>query len=151
MTTIDLATAADLPGLCDLLEVLFSQEAEFKPDRAAQERGLMMILESPQVGHILAARQEGRVVGMVSLLYTVSTALGGRVALLEDLVVLPALRGQGLGARLLAQALELAQGQGCLRITLLTDADNFAAHKFYARQGFGPSPMVPLRLPLPRP
>ncbi|HYQ38837.1 MAG TPA: GNAT family N-acetyltransferase, partial [Pseudomonas sp.] len=38
-----------------------------------------------------------------------------------------------------------AREVGCQRITLLTDADNAAAQRFYARHGFGPSPMIPLR------
>jgi len=33
------ATAADIPALARLLSELFSQEAEFAPDPAAQHRG----------------------------------------------------------------------------------------------------------------
>ena len=147
--TITLATLADIPDLCGLLDLLFAQEAEFTPDTAAQQRGLTAITQNPDVGQILIARQAGsKAVGMVSLLYTVSTALGGRVALLEDMVVTPDTRGQGVGAQLLAQAIALAKANGCLRITLLTDAVNEAAQRFYQRQGFVASPMMPLRLGL---
>lgn len=145
---ISLAQAADIPDLCDLLAELFSQEAEFTPDRAAQERGLAAIIARPEAGHILVARQTGRAVGMVSLQYLVSTALGGRVALLEDMIVAAGARGHGLGAWLLSQAVDLARAQGCLRITLLTDGDNLTAQRFYQRHGFKPSPMTPLRLVL---
>ena len=106
------------------------------------------IIQNPDVGQILIVRQAGKAVGMVSLLYTVSTALGGRVTLLEDMVVTPDTRGQGVGAQLLAQAIALAKANGCLRITLLTDAVNEAAQRFYQRQGFVVSPMMPLRLVL---
>lgn len=146
---ISLAQAGDIPALCDLLRVLFSQEAEFTPDRPAQERGLAAILAHPAAGHILVARQAGRAVGMVSLQYLVSTALGGRVAMLEDLVVDPAARDAGLGSRLLREALALARAQGCRRVTLLTDGDNLAAQRFYQRHGFQPSAMTPYRLVLP--
>ena len=146
--TITLATLADIPDLCGLLDLLFTQEAEFTPDTAAQQRGLTAIIQNPDVGQILIARQAGKAVGMVSLLYTVSTALGGRVALLEDMVVTPDTRGQGVGAQLLAHAIALAKANGCLRITLLTDAVNEAAQRFYQRQGFVVSPMMPLRLVL---
>ena len=84
----------------------------------------------------------------MSLLYTVSTALGARVALLEDMVVAPDARGAGVGSALLAHAISFARKQGCRRITLLTDGANDAAQRFYARQGFGPSSMVPMRLAL---
>ena len=145
---IRLATPADIPALCALLDQLFAQEAEFTPDRAAQQRGLAAILDDPTVGEILVASEGERIVAMVNLLYTVSTALGERVALLEDMVVAAGARGAGLGSALLERAIAHARERGCRRITLLTDADNAAAQRFYARHGFGPSPMIPLRLAL---
>lgn len=145
---IRLATAADLPALCRLLDQLFAQEAEFTPDHAAQQRGLAAIVADPALGEILVAVEDGRPVGMVSLLYTVSTALGARVALLEDMVVDARARGAGLGSALLQAAIVHAQRRGCRRITLLTDGDNLAAQRFYRRHGFAPSPMRPLRLAL---
>ena len=148
MLTIQLATLNDIPALCGLLTVLFSQEAEFQPDTAAQQRGLNAILSDPAIGEILVARQNGHIVGMVNLLYSISTALGARVALLEDMVVAPEMRGSGLGSQLLAAAIEHAKQHGCLRITLLTDADNYAAQAFYQKQGFEKSSMIPLRLGL---
>jgi hypothetical protein len=73
---IEPARAADIPALCQLLAVLFAQEAEFAPDPDAQRRGLARIIEHPETGTILVAREHGAAVGMVNLLFTVSTALG---------------------------------------------------------------------------
>lgn len=142
---IRLATPADLPALCALLDQLFAQEAEFTPDRAAQTRGLAAIIADPQVSEILVAVEDGRVRAMVNLLYTISTALGARVALLEDMVVDTEARGAGLGSALLAAAIAHAERRGCRRLTLLTDGDNLAAQRFYQRHGFAPSPMLPMR------
>lgn len=139
------ATPADIPALCSLLDQLFAQEAEFTPDRAAQQRGLAAIIDDPAVGAILVAGEGERLVAMVNLLYTVSTALGARVALLEDMVVDADARGSGVGSALLEYAIGHARDHGCRRITLLTDGDNAAAQRFYGRHGFGPSPMIPLR------
>jgi hypothetical protein len=55
---ISLATASDIPALCELLSLLFSQEADFQPDEEAQRRGLAHILNNPDVGLILVARQK---------------------------------------------------------------------------------------------
>ncbi|MFD2838495.1 GNAT family N-acetyltransferase [Azotobacter vinelandii] len=137
------ASAADIPALCHLLDQLFAQEAEFTPDREAQQRGLAAIIEDPRVGEILLAEEDGRPLGMVNLLYTISTALGTPVALLEDMVVDATARGRGLGTQLLEAAAATARRRGCRRITLLTDADNLDAQRFYARQGFARSPMIP--------
>jgi GNAT superfamily N-acetyltransferase len=142
------ATASDIPALCELLNALFTQEEEFKPDYAAQSRGLACIIDHPEVGSILVARRQDKIVGMVNLLYTVSTALGERVALLEDMVVAVSERGGGIGSQLIERAIDIAKLNGCRRITLLTDSANQPAQRFYAKHGFKASAMIPLRLDL---
>lgn len=148
MPTFERASAEDIPALSQLLSTLFSQEAEFKPDDAAQRQGLAAIIANPALGAILVARDGADILAMVNLLFTMSTALGARVALLEDMVAAPGVRGTGIGSALLSHALEFAAAQGIKRITLLTDQDNHVAQRFYARHGFARSSMVPLRLAL---
>lgn len=135
----------DVPELSGLLERLFDQEAEFKPDREAQMQGLRRIVADPSLGFILAGKMNGRIVAMVNVLFTVSTALGERVAILEDMVVAEEHRGAGLGSMLLERAMDKARLSGCRRITLLTDADNEKGQRFYRRHGFVRSTMVPFR------
>lgn len=143
---IQTAVSADIPQLCFLLDTLFSQEAEFKPDSELQALGLGAIIEGDGIGDILVAKQSGQIIGMVNLLYTVSTALGSRVAILEDMVIAPQHRGLGVGSALLKHAIDFARQKGCKRITLLTDNDNEAAHHFYQQHGFTESSMVAYRL-----
>ena len=145
METVE-ATIEDIPRLCGLLALLFDQEAEFRPDGELQAAGLHRIIGAPDTGRILLLRDGHSIIGMVSLLFTISTALGGRVAILEDMVVLPEHRSKGAGSRLLEDAIAFAESDGCLRITLLTDRVNEAAQRFYQRHGFILSPMVPMRL-----
>jgi GNAT superfamily N-acetyltransferase len=145
MMEIVRATTDDIPQLCLLLDLLFEQEAEFRPDHDRQARGLAAIMETSGTGDIFMARREGRVIGMVSLLYSVSTALGAPVALLEDMVITPDERGSGVGSALISHALEYAENMGCKRITLLTDHDNVPAQKFYQKQGFDRSSMLVFR------
>lgn len=140
------ATLSDIPQLCELLELLFSQEAEFQPNRALQSAGLRQIIEHPDGGQILVLRNGRSIIGMVNLLFTISTALGGRVAILEDMVIQSARRGSGSGSILLQAAINLARSSGCRRITLLTDRTNGSAQRFYQRHGFSSSAMIPLRL-----
>ena len=145
---LDMAGEHDIPQLCCLLAILFEQEHEFSVNAQSQQTALRLLMAQPQQATILVARQQAHIVGMVSLQYSISTALGGPVATLEDLVVDPAYRGQAIGRRLLRYAIDRARQRGCLRITLLTDSDNLAAQRFYARQGFTASGMMPLRLML---
>src|SRR5262245_40211256 len=78
METIEQATVEDIPELVELLTILFAQEADFTPDPRKQARGLKLIIDNPAVGAIFVTRDKGTIVGMVSLLFTVSTAEGGR-------------------------------------------------------------------------
>ena len=142
------ATPDDIPVLVDLLGLLFSQEADFSPDPSLQTSALAHILGEPRFGDILVVEKAGTVVGMVSVLPTISTALGGPVGILEDMVIAPEGRGQGLGEMLLKAAIVLARQRHYGRLTLLTDHDNTAAMRFYERQGFARSAMVPFRLML---
>lgn len=142
------ATIADVPALAGLLAELFAQEAEFTPEAERQHRGLAAIISNPAVGCILLAEDNGRAVGMVNLLFTISTARGTPVAILEDMVVSRNERGHKTGSALMTAAIARARAQGCSRITLLTDQDNLPAQRFYARFGFTRSAMTPYRLML---
>ena len=139
---------ADLRQLAELLGILFQQEADFSPDWQKQEAALSAILSDARIGQIFVAREDGRAVAMASLLYTVSTAEGGKAALFEDLVVLPEYRGRGIGTGLLEHVIAQAGAEGVLRITLVTDRDNARAQALYANAGFRPSGMLAMRLHL---
>jgi len=139
------ATIDDIPELCGLLNYLFEQEEEFKPNTEIQSEGLRKIISNSDVGVIIIAIDSNKVIGMVNILYTVSTALGSRVAILEDMVVSPKARGKGMGSMLMKYSLDLAKQNGCKRITLLTDFDNDGVHRFYQQHGFIRSSMVAFR------
>lgn len=148
MRSFDFARTGDLAQLVELLGILFTQEHELAPDAAKQERGLRLILQDPAIGRIYVARDGGRVLGMVNIMRTVSTAEGGLAGYLEDFVVRPELRSKGLGARLLDYAIAQARADGLLRLILLTDGDNISAQRLYERVGFARSAMLPMRLKL---
>jgi ribosomal protein S18 acetylase RimI-like enzyme len=139
------ASRADLDALVALLGALFAQEKDFSPNPANQARALKLILSKKKIGTIYVARDRGRVVGMVSVLDTISTAEGGRAGLLEDLVVAPGARGRGIGRALLRHAIAASRKRGLLRLTLLTDGGNRRAQRLYARAGFRLSAMRPMR------
>jgi len=139
------ATIDDLPQLADLLFDLFSHEADFIPNQDKQIRGLRLILEQPSRGRIFVLRNGSRIIGMINLLITISTAEGGFVLILEDLIVHKDHRGQGYGRHLLEHALGYARAKNFLRITLLTDKMEESARAFYEHHGFKQSGMVPMR------
>jgi GNAT superfamily N-acetyltransferase len=146
MATIETASCEDIFQLTELLSVLFTQEADFIADRAKQANGLRLIITTPQIGRILVVREGDEVIGMVNLLNTVSTAEGGFVLVLEDLIIKAGHRGKGFGTALLRRAIDFARENGFARITLLTDRMNETAIRFYKKHGFDISAMTPMRL-----
>src|SRR5205085_1953929 len=140
------ATVKDLPQMVELLAVLFTDEAEFQPNPEKQRRALEALLANPTIGTLYVAREGKRVVAMASLLYTISTAEGGKAAWFEDLVVHPDERKRGIGEALLKHVVTQARAVGITRITLLTDMQNERAQAMYRRAGFVGSPMRPMRL-----
>lgn len=149
MESIERAKLDDVASLAGLLDILFTQEADFAADGSKQERALRAIIEKPETGVIFIARNGSVPIGMSSLLFTVSTAEGGPACWLEDMVLHPDWRNGGLGTRLLQHAIDWARNHGFARISLLTDKTNEGAIRFYQRQGFTRSAMTVLRLSLP--
>src|SRR5437660_2014938 len=143
---IEPATAADLDELSQMLGELRAQESDVRPDKEKQPRGLRLIFEQPSRGRFFVLRRDGAIVGMINLLFTISTAEGGFVILLEDLVVHKQYQGHGYGSKLLQHAIDFARQKNFLRITLLTDRPENVAQEFFRHHGFVESSMIPMRL-----
>src|SRR5258708_13684121 len=143
---IEPATEDDLDELAEMLGGLFAQESDFRPDKERQLRGLRLIFEQPSRGRVFVLRRNGAIVGMINLLFTISTAEGGFVILLEDLVVHKQYQGKGYGRKLLQHAIDFAKQKNFLPVTLLTDRPENLAQAFFRRHGFVESSMIPMRL-----
>ncbi|MDF1658738.1 MAG: GNAT family N-acetyltransferase [Verrucomicrobiales bacterium] len=145
---IEPATLEDLPRLVDLTMALFEIEADFVPDRQRQERGLQSILEQPSRGRIFVVRTDFEIIGMVNVLFTLSTAMGGFVILLEDVIIHPDFRRQGYGTELVNYVVNFAKRKDFKRITLLTDKISAESQRFFQKLDFQHSHMIPMRLNL---
>lgn len=141
MLTICKAGKEDIEEMCLLLEELFDMEKDFSPDRERQKKGLELIIDNPQYGFLLLLKRGQEVLGMANLLITISTALGGKVILLEDFIIKKGERRKGLGEYFMKGIKELASREGYGRITLLADKNNKPAREFYHSQGFHMSNM----------
>lgn len=142
---VEPATLEDLPALTELVMNLLTASGDFTPDRTLQERGLQLILEQPSRGRIFVVRNNDRIFGMVNLLFTISTARGGFVILMEDVVIHPDHRGQGYGTMLVDYVADFAKKKHFKRITLLTDRISAESQEFFKKRGFDYSNMIPMR------
>ena len=139
------AEIKDIAVLCELLWELFYQEVEFTPNKKIQEKALKKIIEHKNIGDIFVAVNENKVIAMVNVLYTISTALGEKVAILEDMVVSQNYKNQKIGSSLIEFTLDYLKKNSFKRVTLLTDSDNFNAHNFYKKHEFTKSSMIVFR------
>lgn len=142
---VEPASIDDLPELVELTMDLFAHSGDLRADSQVQEHGLRLILEQPSRGRIFVLRSDDRIFGMVNLLFTISTAMGGFVILMEDVIVHPVHRGHGYGTMLIEYVLDFAKKKDFKRITLLTDKISADSQHFFKKMGFEYSSMIPMR------
>lgn len=136
----------DLNALVALLEELFRIEADFAVNPERQRKGLSMMLDGCSKHRcVIVAEIESRVVGMCTAQTLISTAEGGLVALIEDVVVSPEYRGKGIGRQLMESIEVWCITLGITRMQLLADRTNFSALDFYDEIGWHPTRLTCLR------
>jgi ribosomal protein S18 acetylase RimI-like enzyme len=85
--------------------------------------------------YLLVARDEEIVGALTLVVYRIPTRLD---AVIHDVVVDDAARGQGVGEALTHEALRLASEAGVGRVSLTSRPDREAANRLYRRIGFEP-------------
>ena len=131
--TIRQASPDDLFAMTSLLAELFSLEKDFSPNLACQREGLATLMANTS-STILVAIYKNKIIGMCTLQSLISTAEGGVVGMVEDLVVAEEYRQKGIGQSLLQAIERIAKEQGLLRLQLLTEQDLTTESFFKANQ-----------------
>jgi GNAT superfamily N-acetyltransferase len=144
--TIRHARPDDMDAMVALLLALFAIEEDFSPDPDRQRRGLTRLLDGCGKHRcILVAENDGEVIAMATIQILISTAEGGPVGLVEDVVVREDCRGAGVGRRLMTAVSAWAAERGLTRLQLLAERTNFDALDFYDRMGWLPTRLICLR------
>jgi GNAT superfamily N-acetyltransferase len=134
------ATAADLTAVVDLIAAdqlgATRDGVRDEADLAAYSAAFESIDADP--AHLLiVADQGGQVVGTMQLSFLPGLARRGALrAQIEAVRVARSQRGSGLGAAMMAWAIEEASRRGCALVQLTSDKARTDAHRFYARLGF---------------
>ena len=134
------AHADDIPRLLELYLQLSgsSQHPEDDVRRFTDAHGaaLERITADPHTD-LFVLEAGGRVVATYALYIMPNLSHGGRpFAIVENVVVDDALRGQGLGRLLMEHALARAREAGCYKLALTSNRKRTAAHAFYESIGF---------------
>ncbi len=127
------ARASDL----DAVVALMAQLGGGAPLAPGQARAIFDRYADYPDYRLYVALRDGRVAGCFSMLVMDNLAHGGaKSAIVEDVVVDAALRGQGIGTRMMDFARGRGREQGCYKLALSSGMPREAAHRFYESLGF---------------
>ncbi len=126
-------------GLAEPLRLLegFLRDGEPVPEGFAE--ALRAAVEWGEI-EVLAAREEGRVVGVAVLAYRLSVSAAGPFASIEDLYVEPGARRRGVGRALLEAVGERCTSRGVSYVE--AQAEDEEAVTFYGAVGYEEEPGV---------
>jgi GNAT superfamily N-acetyltransferase len=133
---ITTVTEADLPellllmrGYCDFYEVDPSDDALLAMSR--------MLIDDPELEgvQLIARDDDGQAVGFATIFWTWSTLSASRLAVMNDLFVVPDARGGGHADALIAECAERARARGATELAWQTAKDNARAQAVYDRVG----------------
>lgn len=86
---------------------------------------------------LYVAELDGRIAGSFALLIMDNLGhLGSPSAIVEDVVVDPALHGRGIGQQMMRFAMEKCHEKNCYKLMLSSNAKRERAHAFYEALGF---------------
>jgi GNAT superfamily N-acetyltransferase len=133
------ATPADLDEVTELLAAQL-HEHDIPIERADLEFAADAILRVPDRGFMLLALRDGTAVGVACVSFSWTVERGGRVAWLDELYIVPALREHGIGNELLARVIATAGAEGCRTVELEVETSHARAEHLYRRHGFADMP-----------
>jgi ribosomal protein S18 acetylase RimI-like enzyme len=134
---IRITGAADLESVGALVAAFRDHLKAETPTDAELARELPDVVGDPSI-EFACAFSEGEALGYTQTRFYRSLWAPGIEALLEDLFVIPAARGRGVGRALLRHALVRARARGARLLGLTTNERNEAAQSLYRAEGLRP-------------
>jgi GNAT superfamily N-acetyltransferase len=133
MPVVRRATAADAADVARLLHDFNTEFDTPTPGPQVLEERIGRLLASGEAAVLLAGDGPD---GLAQLHFRTYVFEEQPIALLEELYVAPARRGQGLGRALLEAAMDAARARGAGTMELNTSEDDTDAIALYERNGF---------------
>lgn len=133
------ASPDDLDRLLPAMQAFYVLE-HLRWDEVRQRAAVASLIDSRRNGRLLVLEQDGELAGYAVVGFCFSLEFDGRYALLDELYVLPAFQGLGLGKQLMQQAEQLALAEGCRALRLEVNDDNPHARGIYERAGYTAQP-----------
>ncbi len=138
MTELQIKTAqiSDLADIVSLLSDDVLGQRREGSNMSLYNKGLTAIIED-ELNDFFVALLDNKIVGCFQVTVIPSLSRGAsKRALIESVRIDSALRGGGLGRKMMQWAIEFSKSKGCCLVQLTTDKTRFQAHKFYLNLGF---------------
>ena len=133
--TVRLAEVADADTVGGLLRD-FNEEFDTTGPTASEFAGRFHMLLAREDVAVVLADDGDRPVGFAFLTLRPTPYYDGSFAQLEELYVVPALRGQGIGTQILKAAIETVRTSGAAEMHINVDEIDEDTRRFYERHGF---------------
>jgi len=131
------AVQADLPAIAAMLADDVLGASRERPGDLSVYESAWRQMQAQAGNEVLVAVVGAQVVGCLQLIVIPGLARQGALrAQIEGVRVASTHRGQDIGERMFAHAIELARAAGCRLVQLTTDKRRTDAHRFYERLGF---------------
>ncbi|WP_245233869.1 GNAT family N-acetyltransferase [Mycobacterium sp. PS03-16] len=128
--SISAVTSADVDVLLPLLRA-YCDFYRVDPTDDALRALIRALLDNPGEGLQLIARDGDTPVGFATVYWTWQTLYAARVGVLNDLYVVPDVRGGGTGRALIAHCRALCAERGAAKLVWETAPDNTVAQRLY--------------------
>jgi GNAT superfamily N-acetyltransferase len=129
------ATVHDVPVVLEMIKGLAEYEQLSHQVVATEESLRASLFGARPAAEVILAYDDQTAVGFALFFHNFSTFLGQSGLYLEDLFVVPAWRGRGVGRRLLNHLASIAIERGCGRMEWCVLDWNESAIGFYQRLG----------------
>jgi ribosomal protein S18 acetylase RimI-like enzyme len=139
-------TLEDAAALLEMARAFHREDGH--PLSAMGEAAIRQVARGEPLARCWIVRQRGNVSGYVVITLGYSVEYGGRDGYIDDLYLIPEVRGDGSGRHLLDFALEQARLLGIGVLHLEVDPNNDRALQLYRARGFEDTGRRLLRLPL---
>lgn len=129
------ASNSDEDTFLPMMEALWVHE-RIPFDANAIRAALESLFADPALGRVWLASVEDTVAGYAMGTWGFSTEQGGRFLLLDELFVLPAFRGRGVAAAILAFVESEAKREGAGAVRIEVSVENAPARELYRAAGY---------------
>ncbi|WAM33482.1 GNAT family N-acetyltransferase [Caldicellulosiruptor morganii] len=130
---------ADENDVKEIMELLRELDSEHLISEDQLKKKLVRLQESSfsKVYVVILSDEKPVIVGTFTLYILENIGHGGAsLAILENVVVRPEYRKQGIGRYMILKAIEIAKENGCYKLMLSSNEKRTEAHKFYENLGF---------------